>query len=62
MIDDLEVLAVNTVESFGSLSEAQVESLLEDHHRSFRWADGGRRGGIRVRTGREALRFRRREL
>lgn len=35
MIDYPEVPAEDTVESFGSLSEIQLESLLEDRHRSF---------------------------
>jgi len=35
MIDNPEILAEDTVESFSSVSEIQLESLPEDHHRSF---------------------------
>ena len=35
MIDYPEVLAEDTIESFSSLSEIQLESLLEDHNRWF---------------------------
>ena len=51
MIDYPEVLAEDTVESFSSLGEIQLESLLEDHHRSFGelMEDGGEEFAL-VRT------------